>query len=568
MPNTDELPKFEIGLVMAGAISAGAYSAGVLDFLIEAIDAWEADKASAPADTPQHCAAIKVLSGASAGSITGAILAACVKYDFPHIRPANMDRDGDENPLYCSWVKQIDISCLLGTRDLQGGQKAISLLDSSRLLDIARNAMDYGAGKAVKSRPYLCDPLRFMFTLTNLRGIPYSYSLRANAAYGQDMTRHGDCMRFALKGLGKVASRPIQGNEYALEYPGSGTQKWDAWGNPFAMSALASGAFPIGLAPRVLVRRTADYDFDQAVIPGGAGMPACTQAIKPNWTSENPNPGASYQFVNVDGGTIDNEPMDLARIELAGGDPLARNERSGERANRALLLIDPFTGPDKPGPSKLEEISFLGSVLSLFGSLKDQARFKPEDIALADDDTVYSRFMVAPSRGAKTEDTSDFDIACGCLGGFGGFLSQKFREHDYFLGRRNCQQFLAQYFSLPETNPLFANWTQDQKNRYRIPRTRRDGTTVVELPIIPLAGRLSPATAPEPLLDWPANAVDPDSLREPIENRLDGLYSSLVTEWKGLLLKIGWVFFLKPRIIDRAVSMMTADLKRHRLLRD
>ncbi|MFO1098978.1 MAG: hypothetical protein U1E81_12135 [Xanthobacteraceae bacterium] len=31
-------PKFEIGLVMAGAISAGAYSAGVVDFIIEALD--------------------------------------------------------------------------------------------------------------------------------------------------------------------------------------------------------------------------------------------------------------------------------------------------------------------------------------------------------------------------------------------------------------------------------------------------------------------------------------------------------------------------------------------------
>jgi hypothetical protein len=31
----------EIGLVLAGAVSAGAYTAGVIDFLIEALDAWE-----------------------------------------------------------------------------------------------------------------------------------------------------------------------------------------------------------------------------------------------------------------------------------------------------------------------------------------------------------------------------------------------------------------------------------------------------------------------------------------------------------------------------------------------
>jgi hypothetical protein len=39
-------PKFEIGLVMAGAVSAGAYSAGVMDFLIEALDAYETSRST------------------------------------------------------------------------------------------------------------------------------------------------------------------------------------------------------------------------------------------------------------------------------------------------------------------------------------------------------------------------------------------------------------------------------------------------------------------------------------------------------------------------------------------
>jgi len=34
---------FEIGFVMAGAISAGAYTAGVMDFIFEALDAYEQD---------------------------------------------------------------------------------------------------------------------------------------------------------------------------------------------------------------------------------------------------------------------------------------------------------------------------------------------------------------------------------------------------------------------------------------------------------------------------------------------------------------------------------------------
>ncbi len=40
----DTEPTFEIGLTMAGAVSAGAYSGGVLDFLLQALDAWEQEK--------------------------------------------------------------------------------------------------------------------------------------------------------------------------------------------------------------------------------------------------------------------------------------------------------------------------------------------------------------------------------------------------------------------------------------------------------------------------------------------------------------------------------------------
>lgn len=35
---------FEIGLVMAGAVSAGAYTARVIDFLLQALKEWEMAK--------------------------------------------------------------------------------------------------------------------------------------------------------------------------------------------------------------------------------------------------------------------------------------------------------------------------------------------------------------------------------------------------------------------------------------------------------------------------------------------------------------------------------------------
>lgn len=78
--STSNRPVFELGLVQAGAISAGAYTAGVIDFLIEAMDAWE--KRKDHPDVPHHDVKLKVISGASAGGMTAAITAAALQSEF------------------------------------------------------------------------------------------------------------------------------------------------------------------------------------------------------------------------------------------------------------------------------------------------------------------------------------------------------------------------------------------------------------------------------------------------------------------------------------------------------
>src|SRR5919197_2993555 len=62
---------FQIGLALAGAISAGAYTAGVLDFLFQALDEWEKQRGNP--GIPDHRVGLKVVAGASAGAITGAL---------------------------------------------------------------------------------------------------------------------------------------------------------------------------------------------------------------------------------------------------------------------------------------------------------------------------------------------------------------------------------------------------------------------------------------------------------------------------------------------------------------
>lgn len=66
------MQQFQLGVTMAGAISAGAYSGGVFDMLFEVLEAWQQAKDTGE-DVPRHDVVVPVISGASAGSITGAI---------------------------------------------------------------------------------------------------------------------------------------------------------------------------------------------------------------------------------------------------------------------------------------------------------------------------------------------------------------------------------------------------------------------------------------------------------------------------------------------------------------
>lgn len=74
-------------------------------------------------------------------------------------------------------IAGIDISYLLQSRDLKNNSKPILILDSTRLLEIAEKAINYGDDIPTLNRPYVSNPLRFIYTVTNLRGVPFELSL-------------------------------------------------------------------------------------------------------------------------------------------------------------------------------------------------------------------------------------------------------------------------------------------------------------------------------------------------------------------------------------------------------
>ncbi|HCG05758.1 MAG TPA: hypothetical protein DEV75_13085, partial [Desulfovibrio sp.] len=68
---------FHIALTSAGAVSGGPYSAGVIDFIIEALDAWYAAKARGD-PVPGHDVRIDAVSGTSAGAVAAGLFPAAV----------------------------------------------------------------------------------------------------------------------------------------------------------------------------------------------------------------------------------------------------------------------------------------------------------------------------------------------------------------------------------------------------------------------------------------------------------------------------------------------------------
>lgn len=558
---------FKIGLVGAGAISAGAYTGGVIDFMVSALDHWYKAKGNDKL-APPHDINISVFSGASAGAITAALAAGYLGSDQP---PITSEAEGlannGRNKLFDSWVDRIDIASLLEHRDLANENTPVhSLLDSSVLSEIADKGLDVPA--RTKRRPYVSENFELILTVTNLRGVPYAFQVMGDQISSYDMSLHADYMHFRINDSG-------QG-----ELPDRYTMSWTDFGNSsvvkdkLKIASLASGAFPIGLAPRNLTHIIPGnsqpdwYSSREWPIPtphsNNPHQCVTPAPIPPSWGTLTPD--YQFNFQCVDGGVMNNEPLELAR-QLLAGDTL-RNARQGELADKAVLLIDPFPSDSSFDSAYTPSPDLLKTAIGLFGALKNQARFKPDELMLASHEDVYSRFMIAPSR-----DGAAYPIACGALGGFGGFLKREFRSHDYFLGRRNAQKFLRDHFVLPEINPLFSEWSNDMKDAHCVrdnsgqPKVR-NGQRL--LPVIPLIGE---ANVPCFQAKWPQYTLeDLAQLIKRIESRVDVVIDRLVSQYfKSNNIFVRFIAKLilgrkKKDVVEFAQQKVIADLKKMKLM--
>jgi hypothetical protein len=562
-------PTFEMGLVLAGAVSAGAYTAGAVDFLIEALDSYDAEKNKPGWTGPTHDVRLPVIAGASAGGMTAGIMAVELFRELDHVWTDRPEPAPAGNRLYSSWVKDISIERLLDRKDLQGARQKEGVVSAlcCDILDEIVNAA-FLPTPTVKTRAWVGsakgDPLKIILTVSNLRGVVYSFDMQGSAPDAYAMTNHGDYIAFDVTpgGTGPTVFDPL---------------KLDEVPQSFKAACLATGAFPVGLAPRKLSRIFGDYTADRRVIYRDT---SCTVHSVPPAKLE--DPAAAYDFVAVDGGMIDNEPFELARRTLSGGAGIA-NVQDGDKALKAVLLIDPF--PTRPKLPNFDPSRTLASVVpALLPTLMDQARFKPDELGPALDGRIYSRFVISPER---VNDRNLLQIACGALGGFSGFLHESFRRHDYLLGRRNAQAFLRWHFALPENNPLFNAFPPEQRDPWYVtmppdapdPQRRAQFATTAltvsptknGLPIIPLTPamlkevEISAGDLPQP------QAVSTWNLSQLVRARADIVLSTLVDQdlshllsiWPpaGYVLRKAAIVYASQVVTNKAINSIKDALK-------
>ncbi|WP_422374380.1 hypothetical protein [Roseibium sp.] len=545
------------GAVSAGAYTAGVldYLFRAVDAHNDLVEKHRDDGSSA---APRHKVVIKSMTGASAGGMCiGLAIASLIKarmdnpgrlqagYSFPYktapTETAGAAERASQQPAKChyvlapifdAWVKNITLweqkagsqtfEGFLGTVDLDDPDKLLigqpakpetpyvrSVLDSTHIDEAASPCLDGINALADGMRyDFLAADLDIFITNTSLNGVVYEVQFSGkNDSYW--MQKHDAVRHFRIQDLGTTAFPSpwlIRWRDKGItldprERDPAGhvpflSDKKSSW-YALTVSSIASGAFPLGLAPRYVdatALQLGSLDPDKRYSEGGAlplelPEPFLSPLPRPNFGNETKKADDKTPYISVDGGVINNEPFELARFAIrrsakSGEARLLDNPREGDRADRAVIMIDPF--PEgahyQPMTEKAAEklSSLLISVGRLLPTLISQARFKQSELLNAQEDSVYSRFLIAPSRKDPRDNNKNLRgadaIACGTLSGFSGFFDESFRAHDFVLGQRNCQRFLEKAFLLDADNPVL-QLGNDHPDAAEARAKRKDGKT-------------------------------------------------------------------------------------------
>lgn len=560
---------------MAGAVSAGAFTAGVMDYLLETLELWEKAKVKnrnlgiAHPDydhsIPMHEVEIDVISGASAGGISGSLTLLNVMDDT--FEAANKDNPlGKNNRFYQSWVEMGDdassdtFAKMLANDDIKKNEKPQSLLNSAAIDKIANNALTI---KKLRDYPsYISDSLDLILTTTNLRGLNYRIDFGGNEESGSVITTHAGFFRYKLSN--SLYPQGIPGGDelyYVLDLNSSKDMGY------LKDATLSTAAFPIGLKSREVaisqkyVERYPKYIF------------GTRKGIHPIITD-----GPVYKFNSIDGGLINNEPFAIALKVLR-----EKNLSEVLLDRYAVIMIDPFPNKDNEIEDKNPGRDIISVAKGMFKALRNQVMFNQDGILEALDQSNRTKYLIEPVRKVKTANgiiRSENDLASAPFSGFAGFLDKSFREHDFQLGRLNCQSFLRYYFGVPE--PEIKERLTDYPHvaafeRFSFSENQQQKSSVKLLPLIPDMRVLHAATnqydtarfGVDAHLDFPKypsiSAKDfENKYKSLLKNRIEAVTNALVSNfWFSVVNRL----FIRGKIYNELKNSLEKELKDSGLMR-
>jgi hypothetical protein len=336
------VPK-RVAITIAGAVSLGSYEAGVLYELLEAIRTW-----NETAKSEESKIYIDVITGASAGGMTAAMVAQRLMYDGDSLR------DEFKNPLYQAWVEQIS---LLGLAQMRGTEKKSHSLFSSDLVESIGREMLINSMKQKCSGPHpaveqvkgVPETLRVGLALTNLNGIDYMIPILGSDDGGFNYTDSVDQKIFEVTASGQ-----------------SDEAQW----RQMCAAAVGSGAFPVAFRPKAIEHSVDEY---------GVRLPADRQnwqqgQIYVDWVGDSP-----AEFAHSDGGVLQNQPLGIAKnlVDIAVA---ARAGRLGEAtycddSDRLYVFVAPHSVTSTAKKLHAEEITILGELRQLLSVYLRQAMF-------------------------------------------------------------------------------------------------------------------------------------------------------------------------------------------------
>ncbi|NRD23685.1 patatin-like phospholipase family protein [Winogradskyella litoriviva] len=572
---------FHLGLSLAGAVSAGAYTAGFVDYLLEALSEWEKAKEeqtnNLKSQIPNHNVVLDAIGGASAGGMVG-MIATLAMYagNWQPVKKVSYTKTG--NILYDSWVfLDDDLSLyskaksgkstfekMLDTSDINPEVGTVSLLNSNPIDAIAERVFnELPKDASLDNFPnFMSKDLRVLITLTSLRPLDYKVKLSRikskflDATPSHRVSSHDVVAHFKLN-----YNDTIDKNKYLPFLPQQLKSR-----NFLKKVTKATGAFPIGLKPRYF-----DEEFTTSYLNNS--LKVRKSLVKEKGVFIEPEITANFQFTAIDGGTINNEPFDevLRHLINKHGQPNTDNPKFG------TVLIDPF--PSFFDTDATEDINYnISSIIGILGALVptilNQARNKQSDTY----GVGLFKLMSFPRKlkSGKMEVRDHPPLATSALGGFGGFLDIKFRQHDFFLGRDNARNFLRGILFLEcdkdDPNNLFYGVSDEAIAMFKKNVEQKDGSVKMYMPIIPDLSKIEGDTNPTKyeVEDFPKfDSETFKSLKKPIKKRVKAI---LKAELKGKVKR----WWLKPiiaafrgliasKITNWVIEQVEADFKHRKM---